>query len=319
MFLSDEQSGVAFFGMRGPDQPSWSLVDLPVGPQPIPAWALGMAVYWADGYGNDPTMKLKARGNLRQWPDKRFKRAGDLGLAEAPDGRGAAYFQGGALDPVTLMRFRTLDGQLHAYRPATGERVTESLPGGGSINHVPPDDGEWVEIERLCTPQQDGFGGSHIDLTMEDGTEVTLRGPWHGPCPAGFVEVSYVDVTAPWRSRPRRGRKAQPRELQGGTGGLLIRYEAFLPLFARFLPHLRLARVNLTRGDRLQPLKLEWDAPKAWILARERYARMKAEFDAMPEAERPPHVICPWPKVCGGKASCSVAPVNHCTRAEVAQ
>lgn len=312
MFLSDEQNSVALFGIRGKDEPAWSVVDVPVGPQPIPLWARDMAVYWADQYGNAPSFKLKSRGNLRRWPNKWFKRIGDCWLAEAPDGRAEAYYQGGALAPVMLKRFQTLDGKLHAYRPQTGQRITEELEGGGTINHVPYDDGEWVEVERLCTRQEQGFGGSHIDITMEDGTEVTLRGPWHGPCPDGFVELAYVDTTDRYYSAYSR---TWPQWHQrGGTGGLLVRQELFQRLFARFLPHLTLVQVNTGNGDRLQPLKPEWREPKAWVQARERLARKQAEWNAMAPEERPPHVLCNWPKVCGGKAHCAVAECNHCTR-----
>lgn len=311
MFLSDEQSSVALFGLKRGAEPSWSQIELPAGPQPIPAWARDLSVYWADGYGNAPMFKLKTGEALRRWEGKRFNRIGDLFLAEAPDGRAEAYYQGGALTLTTVRRFRTLDGKLHEYRPATGERITEALEGGGTINHVPYDPGEWVEVERYCTRQEQGFGGAHIDITMVDGTEVTLRGPWHGPCPQGFVELVYVNTAEPhYAAYNKVWRRWSDR---GGTGGLLIRQELFTRIFARFLPHLHLAAVDMGRGPRFEPLKPEWREPKAWVLARERFARKQADWNALAPEERPPHVLCDFPKVCGGKAHCAVAECNHCT------
>lgn len=322
MYVSDEQRGAILWGER---RVSWEVVELPTGRQALPTWARDLHVDFMDGYGNDPRYTLKAWGDLRSWPDKRFVREGARFMAVSPDGRAEVYYQDGQLRPAMLKRFRTTDGRLHAYRPQTGERVREyNAAGQMTLSHVPYDPGEWVEVERLCTPQQDGFGGAHIDITMEDGTEVTLRGPWHGGCPNGFVELAYADASragfardAAWWRKTNRRQGVKDRPCWGTcTGGLFLREDVFIRLFARYQPHLRLMRLREGERALVQATKPEWDAPKCVILDRERRARKQAEWDAMRPEDRPPHPMCSWPKVCGGKADCSVAEFNRCTPKE---
>lgn len=260
MDLSAEQMGAGSSG----DTPSWELVELPNGPQPLPAWALDLAIWWGDGYGNSPDCKLKATENLRRWPDKRFRfEAPGRYVAEHPDGRAEVYYHG-RFRPAKLKRLRMPDGTIlppHAFKR---EAVEE-------------------EYDGFATGPDEGFGGSHFHITMEDGTPVVLRGPWHSLAPAGFVEVAYVNWSDERSQRPWRGEG--PSWLRTtATGGLYIREELFIRLFARFQSHLQLARVTefFSGGRRyvsLQPLKPEWDVPKRWILERERVAR-QAERDA---------------------------------------
>ena len=295
-YLSDEQMNC--IGVPGNASPTWSLVELPVGPQPLPDWAKGLHVDFGDHHDGDPRFTLKTDRDLRAWPGKRYRRDGDLWMSETDDGLADPFYQGGELRIERLRRYKTKDGALHQYAPTEPRR----------IRLVP---GEWIEIDRLCTRQEQGFGGAHIDLVMVDGTEVTLRGPWHGPCPSGFVEVAALDTSSPYYRHAYNRNK--PWHSRCVSGVATVRADVFTPIFARYAPHLRLASVNMGRGDRLQPLKPEWNEPKAWVRARERMARKQAAYDAMTPAERPPHVACNWPKVCGGKAHCAVAECNHCT------
>lgn len=245
--------------MRQKIEPSWSLLDLPTGPQPTPPWARDLHVNWMDGYGNPPSFKLKTNCNARDWDDQRFERIGSMWITRHADGRAEIYYQGGPLQQVKVKRWRNAEtGSLHQYG--------QFQPGSRKLKP-----GEWIEVERWATRQEEGFGGTHIDITMTDGREVTLRGPWHGGPPNGYVETSYIDTTKErfggknyWSARPWYGR--------GGRAGLFIAEPAFVTMFARFQPHLRLARISDDMGDRVQPLKSEWDAPKQWILKRERSA-----------------------------------------------
>lgn len=296
-YLADEQ--LACLGVPRDAQPGWALVDLPTGPRDLVPWAKGLAVDWGDHHDGDPRFTLKTDRDLRHWPDMRYRREGDLWMCESGDGRAEPFYQGGELRIERMRRWRSPDGSLSVYARML-DHGTRLAPG------------EWIEIERLCTRQEGGFGGSHIDIVMQDGTPVTLRGPWHGPCPAGYVEVGTVDMTSPY-SRDRYSRN-KPWTQRSGRGIATISADVFIPAFARYLPHLRLAAVDMGRGDRLQPLKPEWDEPKAWVRARARMVRKQAAFDAMAPEARPPHVACNWPKVCGGKAHCAVAECNHCTR-----
>lgn len=197
------------------------IVNLPIGKQPIPAWAKGAVI---DSRG----MTLKADINLRDWDNKRFTKTGSLFLAVSDDGRGEAYYHAGGLSVKKLRRFRTEDGVLHVFRP--------SKPGEAFALA----DGEWIVVDRLCTPQQEGFGGAHYDIVLDDGTEVTLRGPWHGQTPAGFVEACYINpIDNPYL--PRRKRTSVWHS-HCAIGGLLLTEDLYFRLFARFAPHMRLYR-----------------------------------------------------------------------------
>lgn len=240
----------------------------------LPAWALGLHVDLAMPYWNPPRFRLKTDRDLRDWPEKRFAHEGDRFMAVSPDGRAECYYQGGPLRVERLKRYRThADGRLHQFAP-----YKQNLPmvrtAGPDWN--PRDDfqpGEWAEVDVLCTRQEQGFGGAHVDITMTDGREVTLRGPWHGGCPPGFVEVAYVDRT----DDTRRGwRRNLPWHSWGGMGGLFVREDVFIGIFAKFAPHMLLARVDMGRGPRLQAYTHEWGEPKEWHMSRERAQKAAA-------------------------------------------
>lgn len=310
MFLSDEQMRAARYG-HGSREVIWSEVDLPTGRQPLPAWARDLHVDFADGYGNSPRYAVKAYGNLRRWDGKRFVREGERFMAVHPDGRAEVYYQAGALRPAMVKRWRAADGTLRQY--------PRHLPGGGFAI----EQGEWVEVERLSTPQEQGFGGAHIDIVMADGTEVTLRGPWHGGAPEGYVELAYADCseanfakTSAWRAKSNRRLGLTDRHNWGTlTGGLFLAEDTFIRLFARHQPHLRLMRVTEYGHTSVQAIKADWDAPKSVILAQERDAKRMARFLATPEQERPPHSRCDFPQACAGKAACAVPDFNRCAKA----
>lgn len=276
IFLSDQQMGAAAHG-TDKTEPTWELVALPEGPQPLPPWALDLGIRWYDTFGNVPTFGIRAREELREWPDKRFVKTGSRYMATHPDGRAEIYYHDGAVRPDKVRRFQMADGTLRQYPPQ----------GPGGVGLAP---GEWVDVEKLCTTQQGGFGGSHIELVMEDGSEVVLRGPWHGGSPPGYLDTSYVDTSGSYNRPPVT--KGQTRRYrgwmgQGGRAGLYIAEDLLIRLFARFQPHLRLARITNGRGTHLEPLKPDWDEPKAWIAARARRAMVEGALAAMTASPDP--------------------------------
>lgn len=278
MTLSDEQMAC----VTGAGVDNWHPIDLPAGRQQLPAWVRGAHVDWHHGYASAPSVRLKTNSEVRHWADKRFALEGSkLFIARHDDGRAECYYQGGGLHKDTVKRFRTLDGNLHAYRPSTGERITEQRD-GYTINHVPPDPGEWVDVERMCTRQENGFGGSHIDITLVDGTPATLRGPWHGGAPAGHVEVSYVDMTCSYSQG--KFARSRPWHQIGGRGGLYITESLFLSIVATHAPHVRAARVTHSYGPRTELYRQEWGASKNAIyeLERGRAGRMEPAGEFWP-------------------------------------
>lgn len=265
MFLSDEQMRVVNAGFKPEQTQGWSIIPLPVGPMPVPAWAKDLHVNWMEQFANSPNLTLKTNSNLRDWPDQRFERDGSMFISKHPDGRAEIYYQNGPLSMATVKRFRAADGTLKNH--------PNIIKGGKGVEA-----GEWVEVERLCTRQEQGFGGSHYDIEMTDGTQVVLRGPWHGGAPSGYTELAYVNTVYYKNHYPRW---KTPWYKRGGTGGLYLTDDVFINIFARFCPHLPLARVNEGFGCSLQPMKPEWDVPKAWIYEAERQVRI-----ALKRAER---------------------------------
>ena len=238
---------------------------LPVGRQPIPEWAKGFRVDFMDGYGNRPDYRIKATTDLRTWPEPRFRKDGSRYMAVTDDGRAEVYYHAGAVRPTPIKMFRASDGTLRQYRK-----------NGATNGKFWCEPGEWVEIEMMATTQQEGFGGSHTHLTMEDGSTVVLRGPWHGGAPAGYVEAAYSDMS----QRSTRWLEKRPWHQRSGRGGLFITEDVFLRLLARFAPECRCARITEGKSSHLEAVKGEWDEPKAWVRARESLAKRVADLHA---------------------------------------
>lgn len=231
MILSDEQMRAV---RHGEDNPAtWQWVDLPVGPQPLPTWAKGFDVDFMMDYCNSPHYTIKSPERLYDWPNKVFRQEGSRYMAESGDGRAVVYYHQGAISEVPIRRFRAADGILRQYRKCVVE-------GGWRDDQMEP--GDWVDVPMMATTQQQGFGGAHYDLTMEDGRTVVLRGPWHGGAPAGFVEVASTH-----------------------GGGVFITDDLFMKLLARFCPEMRCARISDKYGSRLQAVRGDWDCPKDWL------------------------------------------------------
>lgn len=273
MMLSTEQTRAVMHGLD--NRLTWREIERPVGPHPIPDWCKGAHVNWHDGYSNSPDVLLKVHGNVQHWSDKRYvceERC--YYRARHADGRMEQYAHAGALSPAKVSMFQGLDGTLRWHRRYGPEWGDE--PGFGTIldgvrsGYEP---GEWVEVERMCTTKQEGFGGECYPLTMEDGSEIVLRGPWHVGAPAGYAEVAFIDVIRwkPW--------KARPWHATGGMGGLYLRHDTFVAIMARFCPELPLAEVTNGGATTIEPMKPEWGEPKRLVSEREWLAR-KAEREA---------------------------------------
>lgn len=225
--------------------PTWSLVDLPAGKHETPDWCAGMHINWLDGYVNSPEIRLKVRCDIAEWQGQVWERKGDLFFTQHADGRAKFLSHSGGIRPIKMQR---------------------TVVRGAIVNR------QWVppvveDYEVLATSQQEGFAGRHFLITMGGsdplaGQDVLLRGPWYGASLPGYVPVVYVDM-----SDPDCRRKSEPWYRRTGLFGVSLAEDTFIRVFARFAPHLRLARVSNRYGTRLEPMKPEWDAPKHWMQA----------------------------------------------------
>lgn len=209
----------------------WHFIDMPAGPQPIPAWAKGLHVDWMMGYSNPPELRAKAGENPWNWPGMRWRREGDLYITQHPDGRARFHQHCGA---VSLQKFKTFRGL-----DADGKPVHE-------------------EREVMATTQQEGYAGRHFEITMEDGSPLILRGPWHGKRLPGYQNLTCVDMTASW-VRPHARR---PWHQQTACFGLYVTEDLLIRLVARFLPHLQMARVKRYGIETLEVVDPAWGCPK---------------------------------------------------------
>lgn len=228
MILSDEQMRAVRHGENNPA--TWEWLDMPIGRQPLPEWVKGFDVYFMMRYCNRPHYTIKTSQRLRDWPNKVFRKEGSRYMAESGDGRAEIYYHSGSISEVPLRRFRAADGTLRQYR--------KTLKEGGWHDET----GEWVEVPILATTAQQGFGGAQIEVTLDDGRLVALRGPWHGGAPSGFIECATTH-----------------------GGGLFITDELFMRLLARFCAEMRCARINDKYGTHLEAVRGDWDCPKAWL------------------------------------------------------
>lgn len=277
MDLSPEQMSI----VSGSEISGWQKIDLPTGRQAIPEWCLGAHINWRNGYGNTPDVTLKVRGQVWKWEGQRWAKEGKkLYIARHDDGRALAYYHGGSV--------------------ALAKMLDRRKPGGGYEQLV----ANCPTIEVMATEKQDGFGGAEYWLTMEDGSDLVLRGPWHGCPPDGYTEVRMCDVEYQGYAH----RKDRPWHERSSGGFLYISNDLFLRIMAHYLPHARAALVAHSYGTYLEPYRDEWDMPKGHIYQIERlraYAKEPAG----------PHWRAYWDQT-GGYCGTFRAP-EHGYRAEV--
>lgn len=239
--LSDEQMNF----VSGAGISAWEDCALPTGRHPLPEWCLDAHVDWGNGHCGAPSVSLKVRGDAYRWPDQRFRKEGSkLYIARHEDGRAVAHYHGGALSREKLLDRRGPDGKY--------------------IQLV----ADCKEVEVLATTQQDGYAGAHYWLTMEDGSDLVLRGPWHGGAPEGYVEVSAFNVESSLYHD--KWSRARPWYERGGGPGVYITEDLFMRIVSRFCAHARVARVVHSYGVRLEPYRAEWGMSKAAIYEVER-------------------------------------------------
>src|SRR5512142_2495752 len=161
MMLSSEQTRAAVHGIgQGPE---WSMIERPVGPSDlVPTWCKDASVSWMDDYGNPPSVCLKVNCEARRWENKRYRKEGDHYRAYHEDGRLEQYSHGSKLYMDKVRRWKSADGSLRSFAPE-GEVGTYNSKTGQFDNPK----GEWIEVERLCTAPQQGFGGSHYDIVLQ--------------------------------------------------------------------------------------------------------------------------------------------------------
>jgi len=251
MFLSAEQQSAVY---GGGNEIKWSIIDRPVGPQPVPEWCKGVHVDWMDGYSNWPDMRLKTTIDARSWENKIWRKEGHYYRAYHIDGRMEQYAHDGPVTLEKIKMFRGEDGVLR-QRPRYGAEWYVEQP---NVKMYPPggwESGEWEEVEMLCTTRQAGFGGDCYHLNMDDGRTIVLRGPWHVGTPAGYTEFVYVDTTSDLYRR-RKWFKC------GGRGGLYLRNDVTVNILSRFAAHLPLALVDYGFTSHIEPFLEEWGVPK---------------------------------------------------------
>ncbi len=277
MILSDEQMGAAFGGGVA----GWAPVERPTGRFAVPDWVRGAHINWHNGYGNAPDVTLKALGSLYRWPDQRWVKEGvSTYISRHPDGRASILYHDGAVSLCGAWRImRAGKQETHQWRvvdPYRGEapkqtalrKANEHMAQVAKFS-MPEEQAErTVEVKAVkATSLQGGFGGDGYWLTMMDGSELVLRGPWHGGAPAGYVETGVCDVTAESYIRDTNSRwyRGKPWFQRGGGPSVYLTEELYLRIMARYCPHAPIARVKHGYGARLEPFRAEWEAPKALI------------------------------------------------------
>lgn len=297
MILCDEQMAAVCGGQQSEE---WEPVERPVGPQPLPDWLCGAHIDWMNGCSNAPHILLKVRTDPYRWPDMRFEKVGASAyIARNDDGRARVHYHDGAVsdgaawrvfagDKPFTYQWKVPDKQYNeAWQEAAQRAGQKHLDWCMQGKHEAKlFTGEVVdratlrlEVKTLqITTQQAGYGGDGYLITMLDGTERMLRGPWHGGAPKGLVEVSTVDMSYDFNTEPRnRGRHSKPWHRRSACGGLYITEDLFLRAMARYCPHAGIARVTRSYGVRLEMYREEWCMPKAAIYELERMRDQKRE------------------------------------------
>lgn len=284
MILSDEQMNA----VTGSGIAAWEPVSLPIGRQQLPDWLTGVHINWMNGAANAPCITLKTNCNVGNWEGKVWTRRKGTScyISSHEDGRASVMYHDGAVSPVAVWRVFAGDAPV-TYKWTVPERTTgESWVAAASregFKHLElcrahgnvletysgvkakSSDLHVVVKELSATTQQQGFGGDGYMLSMADGTELLLRGPWHGGAPTGYVEVSTVDTSSKYHRSGRRERFLPWHKAGGTCGGLYIAEELMLRAVAHFCPHIGIARVTHSYGVRLEPYQLQWNMPKAGV------------------------------------------------------
>lgn len=253
MTLSDEQMSC----VTGSENSTWKNIPLPTGIQSLPVWCLDAHVNWHDGVANMPTITIKVRGTVQNWTGKVWRKEGKGAyIAAHPDGRCCVHYH---------------EGQVSMAKVADRRNWKPNYDFDGSNGpKFPP------EVEVMATAQQSGYGGAHFWLKMTDGSDLVLRGPWHGGPPPGYVEVYCNNVEGEYYNSEKPG-KERPWYRRSSSAGLFISEDLFLRIVAAYLPHIRVASVEKSFGRRLEAYRAEWDSLKYDIYTLERVRAINNE------------------------------------------
>lgn len=236
--LTREQTMAVMHGI-GPNKMWAEPVELPTMAE-VPDWCLDADTHYLFGdsakYSNRPKLHLKVKQGCEHWEPE---------LYDYDERRGFYYTLSG-------------DDRMHGYyhkplRPQTVS-VSEKV------------EGKWQQIEKevWATPQEEGFAGRHFHIKMRDGRDAILRGPWHGCPPAGWVDVTY-HLWPPKYGMYRRikGDTRKPWRACMGYFGWYISEDLFLRIMAKYLPHLRAARVHSHGMTYIEPC-IDGQPPKGF-------------------------------------------------------
>lgn len=269
--LSDEQ----MTAVSGAGVGDWAEVERPTGPRPTPYWVKGAHIDWMDGCCNAPDVRIKTMGAVYRWPEQRFEKVGKAYIARHPDGRAVVHYHDGAVS--TVWAYRVLTNGKPTEFPW---KVADNRHGETSEKAAQREADKWLadlhkfrgnkernleaEFKTIqATTQQDGFGGSYYWLTMLDGSELVLRGPWHGGAPTGYVEVGTIDTTSPYYATGWACNR--PWHKRTGGPSVYLTEDLFLRIVSHYCPHAPIARVQRSYGTRLEPFRTEWGMPKSFI------------------------------------------------------
>lgn len=301
MIPSTEQNQV----LRSDDGP-WHAIEMPTGRQQLPDWLRGLHIRWNFGVGNEPSIALKVNGDPHNWPDQRWTtdRQG-LYIAEHQDGRALAHYHKGRVSLRAAWRVLDADGEpfTHEWRvmgedttladaQAAGEahlavvRALKPCPTSMSVvklagrqSPVKYADHSTCYCEARMidvTEESSGYGGRHIEITMDTGQQLILRGPWHGGPPPGYAEVTTVDEKQ--RGSPRsRWTRGNRWYQMGGCFGLYVSDDLLIRAIAHYAPHVRLACLPENYGNRIQPYLPQWGGLKRDIYDLERQRAIRKE------------------------------------------
>jgi len=223
--MNSDQTLAVQYGITKPNE-SWEEIDRPVGRQPLPDWLRGLRIYWMEEFCNSPHIVLKVRGDVRHWENQVWRiREGGF-FTEHPDGRRWAV--GANPSSLAIRAHSKIDGQ---------------------------------EVWGWATARSEGCGGWKMPIKLVDGRDVIVWGPWFGSPDIGYQEASYKDA-----ARFKWHRRWSPNFWDSGcaTAGMWITNELMIRALCTFAPHLRLAMVREYGMERIEPMKPEWDTPKAW-------------------------------------------------------
>lgn len=211
---------------------TFTIIPPPTEKPSLPEWVAGARIDWHEGYSNSPTIQLECH-DWPRWGQQIFTHVGDFYIAEHVDGLVITYKH---------------DGKISI------QNIPVWVSNNGDENLLPPRDnprsGSWQERPRLCTSQQRGFGGSHIPITLDDGRELVLRGPWSAGNPTGYQESALYKVGE------------QTGIAQAMSHSLLTRSMQV------YMPEIELAEVRYGHGGvYVEPIHPDWGHLPKMVLA----------------------------------------------------